>query len=78
MAVPALPNNYMKYSVHYIGEWKPDPIGLGEPTFQKGWTREVNDLDDLEIFHRHYFAQMAKDNESVLHIGVFVYQIQHL
>ena len=78
MAQPALPNKNMKYVVHYTGEWKRSPSGLGDPIFHKGWTREVNDLDDLEIFHRHYFAQMAKDNESVLHIGVFVYQIQHL
>ncbi len=74
MAKPALPNKSMKYVVHYIGEWK--STEQGDPIFQQGWTREVNDLDDLEIFHRHYFAQMLNDNESVLHIGVFVYSIQ--
>ena len=75
--MPALPiNRIMKYVVHYIGEWKPDLTGLGDPTFQQGWTREVDHLDDLEIFHRHYFAQMAKDNESLLYIGVYIYQIQ--
>jgi hypothetical protein len=66
----------MKYTVHYIGEWERNPDGFSEPIFKSGWTKDYDCLDDLELFHRHYFEQMISDDEKVLHIGVYVYQIQ--
>lgn len=68
-------NNIMKYVIHYIGEWTHNPDGYSDPTFSPGWTKEFNNLNDIELFHRQFIDQMIKDDEKVLHTGVHVYQI---
>lgn len=64
------------YVVHYIGEWHRDPKGHGDAVFNPGWTKKYTDLDEMEIFFRHYFNQMIKEGQVVLHSGVHVFQIQ--
>jgi len=66
----------MRYVVHYIGEWKPNPQGFGDPIFNPGWTKEYTDLDEMEIFFRHYFNEMIDEDRVVEHSGVYVFQIQ--
>ena len=68
-------NTTMKYVVHYIGEWHRN-TDCGDPIFNPGWTKEYTNLDEMEIFYRHYFNQMLKENRVVEHSGVYVYQIQ--
>lgn len=66
----------MKYIVHYIGEWRQNPNGVGDPIFIPGWTKTYNTLEDMELFFKHYFIEMVKEGEIVNHTGVYVYQIQ--
>lgn len=66
----------MKYVVHYIGEWHRNLNGYDDPIFNTGYTKEYTNLDEMEIFHRHYFNQMLKEDRIVEHSGVYVYQIQ--
>lgn len=76
MAEPALPNTIMKYVVHYIGEWKQNPNGFGDPTFLEPWTKEYSNLDDIEMFFRFYFNDMIDQGRVVLHDGKYVFQIR--
>ena len=66
----------MKYVVHYIGEWHRNPNGYGDPIFNPGYTKEYIDLDEMEIFYRHYFNEMIEEGRVVEHSGVYVFQIQ--
>jgi hypothetical protein len=66
----------MKYIVHYIGEWKKNPNGFGDPTFVPPYTKEYSNLDDIEMFFRFYFNDMLNDEQRVLHTGAYVFQIR--
>lgn len=66
----------MKYIVNYIGEWKRNPNGFGDPTFSEPWKKEYSNMDDIEIFFKFYFEDMIERSQVVLHDGVYVYQIR--
>ena len=65
----------MRYIVNYVGEWKPNPNGFGDPIFQTSWTKEYSNLDDVEMFFKFYFEDMRSSDQRVLHTGAYVYQI---
>ena len=67
----------MKYIVHYIGEWKRNPNGFGDPIFEEPWTKDYSNIDDIEMFFRFYFNDMIDQGQVVLHDGVYVFQIRN-
>ena len=66
----------MRYIVNYVGEWKPDPKGFGDPIFQTPWTKEYSNIEDIEIFFKFYFEDMLNKDQVLFHEGVYVYQIR--
>ena len=65
----------MKYIVKYMGEWKPNPNGFGDPIFQQPWRKEYSNIEDIEMFFKFYFLDMQDRNQRVLEDGAYVYQI---
>ena len=66
----------MKYVVQYVGEWKPNPNGYGDPILTPSYVKEYTSLNDIEMFYCHYFNIMIKTNQVVLNSGPYVFQIQ--
>ena len=66
----------MKYIVQYIGEWKKNPNGFGDPIFSFPYTKEYSNLDDIEMFFRFYFNDMLDTGRSVLQDGTYIFQIR--
>lgn len=66
----------MKYIVQYVGEWKPNPNGFGDPTFQEPWKKEYSHIEDIEMFFKFYFEDMLDRNQRVIHEGSYVFQIR--
>ena len=66
----------MKYIVTYVGEWRPNPDGNGDPVFQPSWTKEYSNIDDIEIFFKKQFEEMVDTDTLVTYSGPFVWQIQ--
>ena len=70
------PTTYnMKYIVQYVGEWKHNPNGFGDPIFQEPWRKEYSNIEDIEMFFKFYFLDMQDRNQRVLEDGAYVYQI---
>ena len=67
----------MKYIVKYMGEWKPNPNGFGDPIFQEPWRKEYSNIEDIEMFFKFYFLDMQDRNQRVLEDGAYVYQISN-
>jgi hypothetical protein len=67
----------MKYIVNYTGEWKPNPNGFGEPTFQQPWTKEYSHIEDIEIFFKFYFEDMIDREQQVLQDSNYIYEIRY-
>lgn len=65
----------MKYIIHYIGEWRPDYLGNGDPIFIPPWKKEYDHLDDIEIFFKKEFEQMLLEDISVSYVDAFMWQI---
>ena len=68
------PTPIMKYIVQYTGEWTRN--SNGDPIFKKGWTKTYTDLDNMELFFKHYFVEMISEQELVRHLGAYVFQRQ--
>lgn len=67
----------MKYIVNYIGEWRKNPNGFGDPILLPPYTKEYSNLDDIEMFFRFYFNDMLDRGQVVLHDGTYVFQIRN-
>lgn len=67
----------MKYIVQYVGEWKQNPNGFGDPIFQEPWKKEYSHISDIEIFFKFYFEEMTDKNQKVMSEGAYIFKIYY-